>query len=50
LNPLLITGFGTSIKNRNVVFPGKGNIVFDAKQERLDFILFNFGLKNRKYI
>ena len=49
LTSILKSGFVPIIQNRNVIFPGKGNIVFDTKQERLDFILFNFCLKNRKY-
>ena len=49
LASILKSGFVPIIQNHDIVFPGKGNIVFDTKQERLDFILFNFGLKHGKY-
>ena len=45
LTNILKSSFIPIIQDSNVVFPVKGNVVFDTKQERLDFILFNFGLK-----
>ena len=49
LTSILKSGFVPIIQNRIVVFLGKGNIVFDTKQEKLDFILFNFDLRHEKY-
>ena len=46
LTSILKSGFIPIIKNHNVTFTGNGKIVFSTKQEKLDFILFNSGLRN----